>query len=614
MKKIFLIALALTSMGLNAQYFQSLYGSTQSFEFLSDGQNVYNAGGPEHLLAGPGEFIFGGRSAINIQKADVNGSTTAPGTFNNHYTVSDIGGAFPALNPNLVTQNIHTVEMSDGSGYAIAGAYTRGATGVGFGAYFYMIDQMGNTQPGPNYFGWYPNGNYIGIRVQALIESKKNPGNFYICGYVIEAGTRYNKVFVIKVDRNGTIAWDHIYELDYNNPNDSDIPYDMIESPYLHPVHGLDEFWIVGSHTDQSVAGANTDGFILRIDDIYGNMLNPNTFYGTQASNDVFTSIIPTANTNVDLSGNGEGFVIAGYTDESGNNDAWNIAMDNNQSVAWANKFNYMVAGAPTLNNDVCNHLMERINTMGVEEYYLVGTTDNGVHGTEDVLVFKLDNNGNLTPNGQFTYGDVDADRGIRIDQLNGFGPDADGIAIYAQSFHIPQIGGFDHYLIKAYFNGVTSCKDDQQDGDQQPGPNYLFDTNSDNTGPNNFTDFPMQIDVYQPLSELLICSSPSESDGNNARIAPTEPKGDKEAKVSPNPIAQGVQYANVEIDIEQPTTAQVSVYDMLGRAYYSQTFTLVKGKNNLVLDISDINMAQGMYTVKVQGDNLNQNIVWLMK
>ena len=76
----------------------------------------------------------------------------------------------------------------------------------------------------------------------------------------------------------------------------------------------------------------------------------------------------------------------------------------------------------------------------------------------------------------------------------------------------------------------------------------------------------------------------------------------------------QIINYANVEIDIEQPTTAQVSVYDMLGRTYYSQTFTLVKGKNNLVLDISDINMAQGMYTVKVQGDNLNKNIVWLMK
>lgn len=617
MKKIILIAFALTSLGANAQYFQTLYGSTKSPEFLSHGRNTYNAG-TGHFMVGPAEYIpappFSSQYyAINIQKTDINGSTITPGTFNYQYEMVDLGVMTPTM---LTNQENYSIESSTGLGYYIAGSYTNGHPNHPYGVYLFFMDQTGAVHPGPNATVYLPSNkaNYSTIRLTSFIESTKNPQNHFLCGYLTEASTGRNKIFVIKVGFAGGILWEHIYDISPNTAS-TEKPYAIIEAPALHPQHGIDELWVVGEHTDLTTASFNTDAFILRIDDALGNTLNPNMFYGTLNSTDVFTSIIPTANINVDPSGQGSGFVIAGHSTENGHSDAWSIAMDNSHNVVWTKKYNYMINGTPTQNNDICNQIMERINTSGVEEYYLVGTTDNGVKGFDDVLVFKTDNTGTLYPQGQFTYGDLDADRGISIDQLNGFGTDVDGLAIYCQSFHInPTIGGFDHYLIKAYFNGVTACKDDQQDGEEHPGPGYIWYSNSDNSQ-NIFTtaDF-LYIRPQFVLDEKVICSASSIIDGDNSRIAPTEPKGDKEAKISPNPIAQGAQYAAIEVEIETPTTAQISVYDMLGRNYYSQTFTLVKGKNNLVLDISNINMAQGMYTVKIQGENLNKNIMLLVK
>lgn len=98
------------------------------------------------------------------------------------------------------------------------------------------------------------------------------------------------------------------------------------------------------------------------------------------------------------------------------------------------------------------------------------------------------------------------------------------------------------------------------------------------------------------------------------AMVGQQNPNEDKTAIVSPNPLGQGAAEVTVEIESETTVNAKVYIYDMLGRTYYSGDFTLVKGSNQLPLDISKANMAQGMYNIKISGENLNKNIMLLVK
>ncbi|MDL5048996.1 T9SS type A sorting domain-containing protein [Oscillatoria amoena NRMC-F 0135] len=232
------------------------------------------------------------------------------------------------------------------------------------------------------------------------------------------------------------------------------------------------------------------------------------------------------------------------------------------------------------------------------------------------MLVIKTDANGNAVTGGQFTYGEVDLDRAMRIDQLNGYGTDNDGLAIYGYTSYISpySLGGYDHMLVKAYFNGVSACQYDMRNANQISGSATHTTAWTGEYWPNSFYDFPFLVDYYQNLQDNQICYATQNADGSNARVAPVAPKGDKEAVVSPNPMAQGSQLAIVEIESNGPATVQVEVFDMLGKLYAAGNYTLAKGKNQLPVDLSSANMAAGMYTVKVTGTAINQNILLIVK
>ncbi len=621
------LAAFIVSMQVKAQYFQYLYGTQSKSELLSDGHNTSIGGNVGHVLIGPSPFFnnFGNEFAITMQRTDQNGTTTSPGCFNNMYTITDIAFPVLAINTNLVMRDAHSVELADQSGYAIAGAWVGGANQP-LGVFFGIVDPNGNPLmlpvPAPaNAVGIYPSsGSYIDIRVNSIIESQKNPGNLYICGHLTEAVTRYNKVFAIKIDQNGAIAWSRIYDLDGYSSGETATPFDMIESPYVDPVYGLDQFVIVGRYQDLSTAANQPKGFVLKIDDIYGNMFNPVKLYGDAASASWFSSVTASSNPNIDP--NGEGFVIAGQTNQAGHFDVWSLAMDNNDNIAWSETYNYM-SGGPTANNDFNNDIMERINTMGLSEYYLAGYTDQGVFGTEDVLVFKIDDNGNAVAGGQFTYGDIDADRGIRIDKLEGMGPNMDGIAVFSYGFFIPPntIGGFDHYLIKAYFNGVVPCYADQQDADQHPGPQYFDEVNGDNV--TAMSDFYMRIDAYSPLDEYQLCFTQSDPDGSNARlfrpdeVAPvqehltpgTQSAQSGKLRLVPNPVSENPAQLGLKYTAESNGKVRLVLRDAMGRQLLDRTVEVSEGENLLQFDVSELRLSQALYFLTVSGDQYNETL-----
>lgn len=98
-------------------------------------------------------------------------------------------------------------------------------------------------------------------------------------------------------------------------------------------------------------------------------------------------------------------------------------------------------------------------------------------------------------------------------------------------------------------------------------------------------------------------------------RVSGPETEEEKNiAIVSPNPMGQGTAQAVVELEAETPAEVGLAIYDMLGKEYYKGNFTITVGQNLLTLDLSTANMAAGMYTVKVKGNDINKTVMLIVK
>ncbi len=584
MKKIFLITLAFASIGASAQFFQHNYGTKDS-ENASNGLNT--------TATGLGHFIVSSTfnsptNEILAVNTDINGNVAA---FNNLYTLTHSSGVL------LDIDNTLPIEFSNGSGYGIFGRFHDPGLSIPTGIFYLEIDPAGNILNVTEYNPISTVGtNYYVVEVADVTESLGG-GFFYITGTVDPSIMGNFWIFVIKIDQAGNIIWSIVDDLVNSTSVSRDWAKGIVESPYSPS--GTPELVVVGQTYD---GGGSADAFLVRLDANSGTSLAPVNLYGTTTSNEIFNSIKIANNT---ISG-APGFIIGGSSDiNSGgaNRDFWLLQTDDQGNPFWSYTYDYNGSSG---NNDYSTDVIERLNTGGLYEYYLGGHTNNGNLGGADLVVIKTDNLGNAV--GQFTYGSPSDDVGTYLDYYDLVGPD--GLSVFG-TYNGGGIGLMDTYHVKAYFNGLSGCNENLGMTHNLIGPGLFM--NLQDRLKTTFKNVSMT-SALSSAKDANLCFNFSIPGGSNARVAPAEPKGDKEAKISPNPIAQGVQYANVEIDIEKPTTAQVSVYDMLGRSYYAQTFTLVKGKNNLVLDISNINMAQGMYTVKIQGENLNQNIALLVK
>lgn len=612
MKKLYLLAFAFLSFTAKAQYFQHLYGSNNTWEMLTDGNNAYSGGNAGHFLIGPGGWNFPGDFTFNVQRTDMDGLFSNPQTFNYQYYMTDITNP-PAMPASFSADHIRTVEFSNGNGYAVAGSYLSGGA-TAMGIFYTHINPTGNVVTSAGYFQTLWGVSHTNVSVQEIVESVSNPGDLYITGYLTVAGSGNNRVFVIKIDQNGTLLWGATYDMTNNYNTDTDMSHDIVESSNYNSTCSCHEVMVVGEHIDKTTAAAIPDAFFLRVNSNTGVPTQQVDFYGTASSRDVFTSIIQANNTNIDA--NGTGFAIAGYSDMFGSSmDAWFMALDYSGAIVWDELYDYNHP-AGNVGNDYAMDIIERLNTGSNYEYYLAGYTDQGFFGFDDMLVIKTDDNGNAVTGGQFTYGEVDLDRAMRIDQLNGYGTDNDGLAVYGYSWYVSpySLGGYDHLLVKAYFNGVSACQYDLRDAYQNSGSASRTTAWTGEFWPNSFYDFPFLVDFFQNLQDNQICYTTQNPDGTNARVAPAAPKGDKEAVVSPNPMAQGSQLAIVDVVSNGPATVQIAVYDMLGKQYVAGNYTLIKGKNHLPVDLSTANMSAGMYTVKITGTTINQNILLIVK
>lgn len=601
----FVLASLVANKASKAQYFQYLYGSANNLEMITDGHNTNLGGLKGHFMVAPDHFPH--TSIFHALRTDIAGSTaTGAPYFNMNYNLSEI---YNASSFGTEVQELHSVQLADASGYALAGSYVNSSSGAK-GIFYQKLSPNGMLLPAiwlgywastpTAYWMW---GNYADPHVDKITESLRVPGELYILGHVTDIASGSIRTFIIKINQNtGAIIWGNVYAVNWGTAApERFIPHDIIESPQFNVPNNTYELVIVGEY---SSAGTPTDAFVLRANYFTGVISNPIKFYGVASTGEVFTSVKASNNANVDPGM--AGYVIGGHLDGL-NRDFWFMAIDQPGNVVWSNVFDYNNSGS-TFNNDYCYDLIERRNTSGAYEYYLAGHTDRGFFGTEDVVVIKADAMGNgVVPNGQFTYGNLDVERCIRIDQTEN--PNG-GISMFGWAYWPGSpLGGFDYYLVKSYFNGVTACNVNIQKPFQNLGPGHFKDVYSDNSS--NFYSYSIFSYEMSTQSEFSICNRRSVAGGSNARMISEvkEEQIQEGINLYPNPLHTGEQELSVSMTSEGNETIRVTISDVLGRTVYMHRFDLNEGSNVVKMQLGNQGLTEGIYHVTISRSTGNETL-----
>lgn len=576
MKKIILIVFVLSALSTKAQYFQHLYGQDPFIgSTTKTGMNT-TATGAGHVFAGlhiqdlntamPPPATNFNLYSINVVRTDADGRFTTMNDFNKTYQLTNAAGAVIRFTSGAV------VEFSDGSGYGVMGTYYYQPLPRSFGIAYIRLDAMGNVMVTQGYSVPFTGGSWIGL--MGLKESTSTPGDLFATGRVSKSDNGY--MWALRIDQAGGLTWGNIYDF---GPGYTEDPKDLIESPYANELIVVGRINATPVKAFWMVIDPNTGG-VMQADEM-------SSFFGT----DEYLHSIDVSNDPVI-----PGFILSGVVDEK----VWVVKTDQTGGYDWSGLYqplsrpiNYMYG------YDAVGRLKKGTTDNDEYEYYITGPVD------EDAYIFKLDDRGQpINPNGLFVYDIGLEETGLDVD-VNTSGT-ADGVTMYAvaEDNNAPTK---EMYVVKAYFNGVSGCNETFEDLDYSiaeffPSQPIQIVTVALNPETLNLFHEDFELDIE-------LCHNTTIPGGSNALKAPGN-----EGTVSPNPFTNGTHYANLELEVDEPTAVTVEVYDMLGRSYYTHNFTLVKGENNLNLDIRETNMAAGMYSVRITGKSLNKNIMLMVK
>ncbi|HYG15604.1 MAG TPA: T9SS type A sorting domain-containing protein [Bacteroidia bacterium] len=589
MKKLLLIAMVLTGLSAKAQYFHHTYGSSWGNEFLRSGVNT--------VLQGQGHFIAGHHrltclqplSVIPTAFTDVDGTIPGAPYFARNFILSRPNGAA------LHAMGAQAFELDDASGFGLIGMYIDFSITSGSNTGIFYIQLDPNGDPLNVYEYTVGNTNYRVSTVEGIAETTFSGSNdVYITGSVSDNSSTYP--YAMKIDyTNGSIVWSSVYDI-LTSVSHNELSRAVCESPYTP--FGTAEIVVVGTVVDY--AGSNTpDGFLMHVDAGNGSLLAPVNLYGTNSSQDEFSSIRVSSNTTAGSAG----FIIGGYTDLPGDMDFWVVNTDDAGNVNFSTAFNY----TPNGGYNQCHDVIERFNTWSNYEYYAVGYAQNGIFGGSDIMVVKIDDGGNGIS--EFTYGGPNGDIGLMLDQNNGnAGANPDGLSVYGRwGGTVAGAPETDMYIVKAYFSGHSGCNEKTHSTTQTSSPGLLSTVSASTLL--SFNSGTLAIS-YLSLGNTNLCYNLT-LPGSNARVAPD---GNEEEKAGvlliPNPAESGITDVEIVVESEEPGEADVTIYDMAGRQVYKGRFVMARGANSLKLDISKSHLTPGMYTVQVNGAVSDQTIL----
>jgi hypothetical protein len=434
--------------------------------------------------------------------------------------------------------------------------------------------------------------------------------SIYVTGTAITP-TLNNRHFALKIDvATGGLGWGWVYNLTHPLPwTRPSTGRDIIESPYGMPWFpaGYEDVVIVGFKQDSMhMPFYNTMGFIQHANAGTG-LPNPPAppvfYYGHPHVNNTHLNAITVAN---DITVGPAGFAMVGGTDEYGNVDFYMIRIDPHGNMAPPPvALDYGIN--PGANNDGFD-IIERLDSLGNYTYIAAGYTDNGNFGGTDALVIKTNNMLNPIAGGEFTYGGTNNDYGKALDLINNNGGlPPDGLSTFGTWGSGGGVGGDDLYAVRSYFNGISGCNEAfntstwQHSGPMHPhGPADTlahFDQGSLNA-------------LYVVTSDVTFCFAATIGGGSNARVANPD---NNQVLLVPNPSETGNTAVKLNVQTDNTGKAEVVIYDMMGKEVYQGSFTLVKGDNQLPLEIKTA-LASGMYSVVVNHDGQKQTTLMVVK
>ncbi|HLP34282.1 MAG TPA: T9SS type A sorting domain-containing protein [Bacteroidia bacterium] len=422
MKNLLIIFLFSSWWGTTqAQYWEALYGNENN-------QKLYCGIKAVNILKGhamTGHHNAGLYSQVYVVRTNDRGfvpASTSP-FFNRAITIF-LAPTFDKL--SAVGKSI--VEMKNTSGHALAGM-------VQGDVFFMTVDNTGMPVTQMAYTA--NKGTQVFSIAESTIPNASGDHDYYITGSILNTTS---DVFVIKVDKNGTIIWQRVIDLGVSNSRD-DIAYDIIENP-----HNTTEVCLVGS--TQEIAGATPiSSFLINLNSINGTTNNV-IWFSNNSSQIILRSINEAYNP-------GNGFILGGtcaLTDE----DFLLINYDLlGATINWVNHYDYSFF--PGSNNE-CMDVKEHLDlATNVYRYYATGVVkENGARGGQDIMVIITDNNGNGLLNGEVTYGGSNPDNSVSISVDSDY-PKLT-VGIYGTSESYAGFGFSDFYLIKPDMNGGGVC------------------------------------------------------------------------------------------------------------------------------------------------------------
>ncbi len=510
-----------------------------------------------------------------LDKSDDNAMLSGPNLFSRGYLTFG-SASCPAWSSQILNcAGVSAIEInpqpigSSTAWYAVAGANSEGT-------FFTVMDNAGTPLNSVHYI--HPSGGQNLLK-PFIIESQFTPGEFYICG---ENG---GKLYAIKVDVMGNVLWSSVYNFPYGALH----PQAIIECPYSG------DLTVVG-YAVFSSGGPNraSDGFFLKLKSGAGG-INVFKTYGhtTNACNEFFSINVAASNY-----GGSKGLIIGGFTDPLTVGRAWFVKVDPNGNVIW----NRTMQGSTGVDRIVS--VFERLNTMGMFEYFGVGISFSGYS------VLKLDDGGVPFSMGsnEFTY---DSPLGIwsepiSMKEVTSAGPSpTEGLHIFGNA-QLSTAG--DAYLASAYFNGVSGCETGLLNiVNSGPGPNSVIAPPIlQSNGPTLCTNYVIiPFDLNTPPN--FICNGPSVAGGSNARkvssINGEELNSPADFAVYPNPVKNT---AVISYEVVQNSDVTIELYNYMGQLVKTieKSVAKEKGVYEVTLDLKNSDLANGVYFINTTLNN----------
>jgi len=282
----------------------------------------------------------------------------------------------------------YSIQQTADGGYIVAGVTT--SFGAGHeDAYVLKLNSDGSLAWQKTFGGSYYD--------YAYSVKQTTDGGYIVAGYTNSFGAGYNDVYVLKLNSDGSLAWQKTF-----GENGYDEAYSVQET--------TDGGYIVAGYTKSFGAGGY-DVYILKLNS-NGTLIWQETFEGSSAY-----SIQQTTD---------GGYIVAGYT-----GDAYVLKLNSDGSLAWQKTF----GGAGV---DYAYSIQQ--TTDG--GYIVAGYTNSFGAGYEDVYILKLNSDGSLA--WQKTFGGNGYDEARSIQQTTDGG--------YIVAGYTTSPGGL--YILKLDSNG----------------------------------------------------------------------------------------------------------------------------------------------------------------